>query len=144
MNFQPANADGTKVFYPRLDVTDARSVRDLAETVRRDGDGNGKVDVLINNAGVNLDRPYTIENVRKTFEVNFGGVREVCRLLSVSWSKSLILILIMLTTTSDVPNIHPAHEPHGPNCQHLFHCLAAEKLLARDPGTLPKSQHYSS
>lgn len=37
----------------------------------------GLVDVLINNAGVNLDARYGYENARTTLDVNYRGVREV-------------------------------------------------------------------
>ena len=63
----------SQVLYPSLDVTKRESIRALAEEVR----AQGKFDVLINNAGVNLDNPYTLENVRRTMDVNYGGTLEV-------------------------------------------------------------------
>lgn len=59
--------------YPQLDISSSESIGNL---VRESG---SVVDVLINNAGVNLDAPgsYGVENVRKTLDVNFRGTVEV-------------------------------------------------------------------
>jgi len=35
------------------------------------------VDVLINNAGINLDNEYTLENARKTIDVNYHATLDV-------------------------------------------------------------------
>lgn len=62
------------MLYPSLDVTKHESISALAETVRSEA---GTLDVLVNNAGVNLDRPYTLQNVRATMEVNYRGTLQV-------------------------------------------------------------------
>lgn len=56
-----------------LDVTDANSIRGLARTVQEE---IGRLDVLINNAGVGITGPLEEtpnEEVRKAFETNFFG-----------------------------------------------------------------------
>ncbi|KAI7317777.1 hypothetical protein KC315_g10297, partial [Hortaea werneckii] len=63
-----------EVLYPKLDVSSRESIKALAEEVKREG----LVDVLINNAGVNLDAKYGYENARTTLDVNYRGVREMC------------------------------------------------------------------
>ncbi|KAI7565066.1 hypothetical protein KC317_g6622, partial [Hortaea werneckii] len=63
-----------EVLYPKLDVSSRESITALADEVEREG----LVDVLINNAGVNLDARYGYENARTTLDVNYRGVREMC------------------------------------------------------------------
>lgn len=60
--------------YPKLDITDAQSIRALVERVGREGG----VDALVNNAGVNLDNKYTLEHVKLTLKTNYEGTLEVC------------------------------------------------------------------
>ena len=70
---QPQQPKGeVKVQYPKLDISDPRSVKALAEQVER-----GSVRCLVNNAGVNLDERYGVENARKTMGVNVWGTLDV-------------------------------------------------------------------
>lgn len=60
----------------RLDVTNADSIREAANTVERDF---GRLDVLVNNAGVSLDGPspasaLDLETMRRTYDTNVFGV----------------------------------------------------------------------
>lgn len=41
------------------------------------GEQEGGIDVLVNNAGVNLDGDYGVENARKTLGVNYEGTLAV-------------------------------------------------------------------
>ena len=67
-------ATNVKVNYLKLDITDSASIRSLYETISRKHDS---VDVLINNAGVNLDDRYNPENVRATLDTNVRGTLRV-------------------------------------------------------------------
>ena len=60
--------------YPKLDITDPKSIDSLAKVIKKDHSG---VNVLINNAGVNLDTKYSPENVRNTLETNYHGTLQV-------------------------------------------------------------------
>jgi NADP-dependent 3-hydroxy acid dehydrogenase YdfG len=65
-----------------LDVTDPESFATFLDKVRSDGDGH--VDVLINNAGVMPIGGFleqTDQAIRKSIEVNFCGVLTGCRLV---------------------------------------------------------------
>lgn len=78
---------GASVAFQPLDVTDDVSVRDFAERVR----GIGRLDVLVNNAGVFLDpAPSTPESsvlrvdlasIRASFETNTLGPLRLCQAL---------------------------------------------------------------
>lgn len=67
--------EGLKVLPRTLDVTSANSVHDMADRVERD---HGRLDILINNAGVFLDKREFAEHVapdvvRQTLETNLIG-----------------------------------------------------------------------
>ncbi|KAL6715510.1 hypothetical protein ACLMJK_006471 [Lecanora helva] len=69
-------ASETKVKYPILDIADSTSIRDFAQTIKKDHDA---VDVLINNAGVNADDEYSPEHVRLTLDTNVRGTLLMCQ-----------------------------------------------------------------
>ncbi|MEO1082877.1 MAG: SDR family oxidoreductase [Acidobacteriota bacterium] len=73
--------EGLDVRFCRLDVTDEASIRQALEFVEREF---SRLDVLVNNAAISLDRRSTILDVeedvlRETFEVNFYGPLRLCR-----------------------------------------------------------------
>ncbi|KAF2481683.1 NAD-P-binding protein [Neohortaea acidophila] len=61
--------------YPTLDIGSRDSIRALAQQATQ----HGPIDVLINNAGVNLDDEYSVENAKKTLDVNYRGTLEMCQ-----------------------------------------------------------------
>ena len=67
-------AERTQVLYAKLDIADRSSVESLASRVQ---DEQGVVDVLINNAGVNVDDEYSAENVKVTLDTNVRGTLQV-------------------------------------------------------------------
>lgn len=73
--------EGLDVHPCQLDVTDEASIRRALGSVERDF---SRLDVLVNNAAVSLDRKTTIlgveeDMIRQTFEVNFYGPLRLCR-----------------------------------------------------------------
>lgn len=74
-------SEGLDVHPCRLDVADGASVQQALALIERDF---SRLDVLINNAAVSLDRQTTIlgveeDVIRETFEVNFYGPLRLCR-----------------------------------------------------------------
>ena len=63
-----------QVIYSKLDISDRSSVENLASSVQ---EKHGAVDVLINNAGVNLDHEYSAKNVKITLDTNVRGTLQV-------------------------------------------------------------------
>jgi carbonyl reductase 1 len=63
--------------FPKLDIANKTSITDFAAEVK----GHGHVDVLINNAGVNLDGEYSFENAKRTLDVNWRGTVDVSECL---------------------------------------------------------------
>jgi carbonyl reductase 1 len=61
------------VIYPKLDITDRNSIKSFAKDVSQ----YGSVDVLINNAGINLDNEYSAANAQKTMDVNYTAMLDV-------------------------------------------------------------------
>jgi cyclopentanol dehydrogenase len=67
-------AKGEKAFYMRLDVTDEKNWNDAIKFVK---EKNGRLDVLVNNAGVSIRTPfeeYSSESLDKMVNVNIKGV----------------------------------------------------------------------
>jgi NADP-dependent 3-hydroxy acid dehydrogenase YdfG len=57
-----------------LDITDDESIRKLVELVKGEQKG---VDALINNAGLNVDAQYSLDNVKLTLKTNYYGTLKV-------------------------------------------------------------------
>ena len=69
------------VVYHKLDVTDSKDIADLRDWILRT---YGRVDILINNAGVYLDEGVSVFDVDEkiiedTLDVNFYGAFNMCR-----------------------------------------------------------------
>ncbi|KAK5118435.1 hypothetical protein LTR62_002949 [Meristemomyces frigidus] len=80
LNLIPTKPQEQQILYPKLDIADSGSIAAFADEVQRQGkEDGGVVDVLINNAGVNLDNEYGFENARRTLEVNYRGTLEMCQ-----------------------------------------------------------------
>lgn len=76
-------ADGLDVRFRRLDVTEPGHVEELSAFLSEEV---GRVDVLVNNAGVYLDRGVAaldvdLDAVRRTMEVNAYGPLQLCQAL---------------------------------------------------------------
>jgi carbonyl reductase 1 len=68
--------DKQQIEYRSLDIIDPKSIHTLADDIRQSGI---KLDVLINNAGVNLDDKFSPRNVSRTLEVNHYGTITMCQ-----------------------------------------------------------------
>ena len=75
-----------EIRYPKLDIADNKSVKAFVDSVKQE---EGGVDVLINNAGVNLDDQYSLDNVQQTLRTNVYGTLDV-RLPLIGYSLWLI------------------------------------------------------
>jgi carbonyl reductase 1 len=73
------------VMYPKLDITDRSSIKDFAKEVSQ----YGSVDVLINNAGVNLDNEYSAANAKKTMDVNYTAMLDVSTIVILPYKIGL-------------------------------------------------------
>jgi NAD(P)-dependent dehydrogenase (short-subunit alcohol dehydrogenase family) len=78
--------EGLKAKAIALDINDSEQIQAAVQTI---GEQFGKLDVLINNAGVMLDKEWStsnassvsIDTIRKTFETNFFALVEVTQAL---------------------------------------------------------------
>ncbi|KAL8806522.1 MAG: hypothetical protein Q9182_001305 [Xanthomendoza sp. 2 TL-2023] len=75
LDLTPASSQMT-LNYPRLDIADRSSIDSFAKAIQKD---HPKVDVLINNAGVNLDMEYSPANAKKTLDTNYRGTLNVSK-----------------------------------------------------------------
>lgn len=67
------------IAYTKLDISSSDSIKSFANEVSQEG----SVDVLINNAGVNLDNEYGAENAKRTLDVNYRGTLEVSQTIGI-------------------------------------------------------------
>ena len=88
---------GGDVRFVKIDLADSKTICAAAEKVKREA---GKLDVLINNAGVALDRepPSTanIALIKETFQTNYFGMVEVTQ---------VFLPLLRASTTRVILNV---------------------------------------
>ncbi|CAO1597829.1 hypothetical protein XANCAGTX0491_001623 [Xanthoria calcicola] len=75
LGFTPASSK-TTLKYSKLDIADRSSIDTFAKVITRD---HQHVDVLINNAGVNLDLQYSPANVKATLDTNYRGTLNMCQ-----------------------------------------------------------------
>ena len=79
---QKLSEGGKDVVFHRLDVDSDNSVAELARYLETE---QGRVDVLVNNAGIAIDKPgegvltTSLNTFRKTLETNFFGALRMCQ-----------------------------------------------------------------
>ncbi|KAK4541347.1 hypothetical protein LTR36_008105 [Oleoguttula mirabilis] len=101
--------DGRQVLYPKLDISSRASIEAFAGEVERQ---HGSVDVLINNAGVNLDADYGYENARRTLDVNYRGTLDMCR--------TFVPLLAKNGRIVNVSSVASSLKPYSDTIQHRF------------------------
>ena len=99
-------APESQVKYHKLDIADPASIQNLAKSIKRDHEA---IDVLINNAGVNLDEDYSPQNVKTTLDTNVRGTLNVGVPRVIGWDYDPHAVPL------DVPNFHPPFERGWPN-----------------------------
>ena len=117
-NIKPAPSS-TQLKYSKLDITQPSSIANLAALIKEE---HGGLDVLINNAGINLDDDYTSKNVAKTLNTNYRGTLHVSKESLTSNSRSQVL------NQPDVPNLPPASPSQRTHREHLLHSLRPTRL----------------
>ena len=111
-------ASETKVLYAKLDIADRESVENLASSVE---ERFGGVDVLINNAGVNVDGEYSAGNVRVTLDTNVRGTLQVRVIFFVfrfgEWAELGSYLPTLVKICREGPNafsrFYHCQKPHG-------------------------------
>lgn len=71
-----ATSSDTQIKYPKLDITDSASIDSLASLIQKE---HGGCDVLINNAGINVDDQYSPQSVKLTLDTNYRGTLHMCQ-----------------------------------------------------------------
>jgi len=98
-----------------LDVTSPESIRAVVESIERD---LGRLDILINNAGVFLDKDGTaetidIERVRLTMETNVYGPVRLCQAVVPPMKRQgygrIVNLASELASLADMEGLYPAY-----------------------------------
>jgi 3-oxoacyl-[acyl-carrier protein] reductase len=103
-------AEGVKAIAIRADVADDAAVRAMAEEVRR---AFGRLDVLINNAGITMETPprdldgIKVEEWRRVFDVNVLGIVLVARAAAPMLREAKGCIV----NTASIAGLRPAAQP---------------------------------
>jgi carbonyl reductase 1 len=71
----PTSSSNQKIHYPPLDITSTSSIAALTSDLES---SHQKVDILINNAGINLDDNFSPSNAEKTLDTNYRGTLNIC------------------------------------------------------------------
>lgn len=91
-----------EIRYAPLDISDEGSVKQLVADLDH-------VDILINNAGINLDSDYNLSNAKKTFDVNYYGTLRSCQaFLSVMPANGRSRIVNVTSGACQLGNYAPA------------------------------------
>jgi NAD(P)-dependent dehydrogenase (short-subunit alcohol dehydrogenase family) len=98
---QQLAAEGLPVLFYQLDVTDQNSVRRL---VKHLADEHGRLDILVNNAAILIDRGMKIADVdialiRQTMETNFYGPLRLCQMLVPLMARNQYGRIVNLSST---------------------------------------------
>jgi NAD(P)-dependent dehydrogenase (short-subunit alcohol dehydrogenase family) len=109
-------AEGLDVRHLHLDVTDQRSIEAAAEAIDKEF---GHLDVLVNNAGISLDRQrppseITVDVLRRTYETNvFGAVAVTLAMLRLLRRSSSARIVNMSSTQGSLRLAANLDDPYG-------------------------------
>jgi len=120
-------ASGADVRFILLDVTDQAQVDAAAQRV---ADEHGRLDVLVNNAGVAVERgmalpEVTVEQVRRTYEVNVFGVVAVTRAVLPLLRRSAGARVVNLS--SPLGSLELLSDPDGMIAQHALLAYSSSK-----------------
>ena len=126
---------GEGVYNIRTDVTSVESVRAMvAETVAR----FGKVDVLVNNAGINIPRLLVdVYSDKKQYEIDeeaFDKMTAVNQKGMVFTTQAVVRDMVKNGTQGVIINISSESGMEGSVGQSIYSATKAQQILIPDPG----------
>lgn len=101
------NKFGVKVIIIKCDISDEKSVKEMVETSIK---AFGKIDILINNAGIAIDtlvEDKKVEDFRRTLDVNLIGAFIVSRQVSIYMLKNGSGKIINIASTNGIDTYYP-------------------------------------
>ena len=98
---------GGEAIAVKADVSNEEQVKNMIKTAI---DKFGRIDILVNNAGIVYDLPFmekTLEQVKRTFEVNFNGVFLCSKYAAKQMKKTGSGVIINISSTSGIDVLNP-------------------------------------
>ncbi|MEK6847366.1 MAG: glucose 1-dehydrogenase [Nanoarchaeota archaeon] len=98
---------GSKAIAIKCDVSNEQEVKRMMEKIV---ENFGKLDILVNNAGIVYDIPFmekTLEQVKRTFEVNFNGVFLCSKYAAKVMKKIGSGTIINISSTNGTSTLNP-------------------------------------
>ena len=121
---------GVEVLVTETDVTDQKAVKNM---VNKTLDRFGKIDILMNNAGIVIHEPaeeMTLDEWKEVIDVNLNGVylcsREVAQPMIEQESGNIINIASMSAKIVNYPQLQASYNASKAGVEHLTKSLAAE------------------
>jgi carbonyl reductase 1 len=108
-----------EIRYAKLDVSDKTSISSFLKTALKE---NGKIDRLINNAGVNNNGNETAETAEQTININYHATKQMCQsFLSEGKMSSTpgARIINVSSTASVLSNYPPNMQSEFRNCKKI-------------------------
>ncbi|MEU4344365.1 SDR family oxidoreductase [Nocardia sp. NPDC023852] len=120
-------AGGAEVRFAALDVTDTASA---AAVARRISAEYGRLDVLVNNAGVAAGAGHTAEEMRRLYETNVFGVVTVTNALLPLLRRAPTARIVNMSSTMGSLALHAGPNSPGLDLSHLAYSSSKTALNA--------------
>jgi|SRR3989344_6520713 len=98
---------GSKAIAIGCDVSNEEEVKNMIDKTIKTF---GKIDILVNNAGIVYDIPLmekTLEQIKRTFEINFNGIFLCSKYVSEHMKKSGSGVIINISSTNGTHTLNP-------------------------------------
>ncbi|KAL8733889.1 MAG: hypothetical protein Q9166_001877 [cf. Caloplaca sp. 2 TL-2023] len=133
LGLTPASSK-TILKYLKLDIADRSSIDGFAQSIKKDHE---QIDVLINNAGVNLDMEYSPANVKTTLDTNYRGTLnvgdELCDVKETSDNQQMCQTFIpMLRKNGRIVNVSSTGSSLGGYSKEIQERFRSPKMTLQD------------
>ena len=133
-----------EIRYEKLDVSDKKAILNFLRMAVKQDPGSSAIDILINNAGVNMNQDEDLEKATTTIDVNYRSLRHMCELFlgagNMKSNKGARIVNVSSTGSSLSP-YSDAIKQRFRSCSSIsdVDAMAEEYLKAYDGGKLAQA-----